>query len=286
MQDESADKGIVKTAVLNAGDQASVYFAGLTAARVVAYGPAERRGGPSHHEKGGDVRATDVTAAGWGSRFELHAPGSKRDVRLAVPGGFNVENALAATAIGIAAGLSLEDIVTGLESWPGAPGRMERVDAGQPFTVIVDFAHSPDSLRRVLELLREKSRGRIIAVFGCIGERDRDRRPGMARAAAELADYTFVTDDNPYSEDRDEILEDIAAGMRDAGKREGHDFAVVPDRRQAIAQALTMAVDEDAVLLAGKGHEREVHLGATEYACDDREVSRAVLGEMGYGDSG
>jgi UDP-N-acetylmuramoyl-L-alanyl-D-glutamate--2,6-diaminopimelate ligase len=278
MLDESADKGIAKTAVLHVGDPASAYFMRLTSARLVSYGPVD----PPKHKRRGDIQATGYTADGWGSRFELQAPEGKREVRLAVPGRFNVENALAATAIGIAAGLSLEEIVTGLESWLGAPGRMERIDAGQPFSVIVDFAHSPDSLRRVLELLRERSRGRIIAVFGCIGERDRDRRPGMARAAADLADYTFVTDDNPYSEDRDEILEDIAAGMRDAGKREGHDFAVVADRREAIAQALTMAVDEDAVLLAGKGHEREVHLGDTEYPCDDREVSRAVLRELGF----
>jgi UDP-N-acetylmuramoyl-L-alanyl-D-glutamate--2,6-diaminopimelate ligase len=105
----------------------------------------------------------------------------------------------------------------------------------------------------------------------------------MARAAAELADFSFVTDDNPYSEDRESILQDIAAGLRQWGKREGHDFSVVADRREAIAQALTMAVDEDSVLLAGKGHEREVHLGGTEYPCDDREVSLAVLRDMGYG---
>ena len=104
----------------------------------------------------------------------------------------------------------------------------------------------------------------------------------MARAAAELAHYTFITDDNPYSEDRDAILEDIAEGMRAAGKLEGHDFSVVADRREAIAQALAMAVDEDAVLLAGKGHEREVHIGDTEYPCDDREEARRVLRELGY----
>jgi UDP-N-acetylmuramoyl-L-alanyl-D-glutamate--2,6-diaminopimelate ligase len=278
MLDESADKGIAKTAVLHVADPASAYFAKLTSAQIVTYGPLD----PPRHKRRGDVRATGVTAEGWVSRFELHTPGGKRDVILAVPGWFNVDNALAATAIGLAAGLSLDEIVEALESWQGAPGRMERVDAGQPFSVIVDFAHSPDSLRRVLGLLREISRGRIIAVFGSIGERDRDRRPGMAHAAAELADYTFVTDDNPYSEDRDAILLDIAAGLRDAGKREGHDFSVVPDRREAIAQALAMAVDEDVVLLAGKGHEREVHVGATAYACNDREQARWVLGEMGY----
>jgi UDP-N-acetylmuramoyl-L-alanyl-D-glutamate--2,6-diaminopimelate ligase len=154
---------------------------------------------------------------------------------------------------------------------------MELVDEGQPFTVVVDFAHAPASLRSVLEYLRTTSRGRIITVFGCIGERDKARRPGMAQAAAELADYTIVTDDNPYSEDRDAILRDIAGAMRAAGKKEGHDFAVVPDRREAISQALAMAVDEDAVLLAGKGHERTVHVGETEYECHDPTVAGEVL---------
>jgi UDP-N-acetylmuramoyl-L-alanyl-D-glutamate--2,6-diaminopimelate ligase len=162
---------------------------------------------------------------------------------------------------------------------------MELIDRGQPFTVVVDFAHAPDSLRRVLELLRDRSRGRIIAVFGCIGEHDKERRAGMGQAAAELADYTFIADDNPYSEDRDVILQDIAAAMRAAGKREGHDFAVVPDRREAVAQAISMAVDEDAILLAGKGHEREVHLGAEVYECDDRVEARKALRELGYGRS-
>ena len=189
-------------------------------------------------------------------------------------------NALAATATGISAGLDLETIVRGLESWTGAPGRMELIDEGQHFSVVVDFAHAAASLRRVLELLRGYSRGRIIAVFGCIGERDKDRRFGMGQAAAEAADYTIVTDDNPYTEDRDTIIEEIAFGLRAAGKRDGHDFALVPDRREAIAQALAMAVDEDVVLLAGKGHEREVHLVNSSYECNDGEVARRVLREM------
>jgi UDP-N-acetylmuramoyl-L-alanyl-D-glutamate--2,6-diaminopimelate ligase len=178
--------------------------------------------------------------------------------------------------------MGLEEIARRLRDWPGAPGRMELVDEGQPFTVVVDFAHAPDSLERVLKLLREVSAGRIIAVFGCIGERDRERRPGMGRAAARGADYTIVTDDNPYSEDRDAVIAEIVGGLEAEGRREGHDFSVVPDRREAIAQALAMAVDEDAVLLAGKGHEREVNLGETAYDCHDPSVARKVLREMGF----
>jgi UDP-N-acetylmuramoyl-L-alanyl-D-glutamate--2,6-diaminopimelate ligase len=270
MLDTSTDKGVAKTAVLNADDPAADYFRSLTRARVLTYGLAA----PA------DVTAADVVPDGWGSRLHLLTPAGEAAVRLGRPGAFNVANALAAAATALALGLGLPAAVRGLESWPGAPGRMERVDEGQPFTVVVDFAHAPESLRRVLSELRRAGRGRLIAVFGCIGERDRERRYPMGRAAAELADYTYVTDDNPYSEDRDAILAEIARGLRDAGKKDGHDFAVVPDRREAIAQALAMAVDEDVVLLAGKGHEREVHLAAASYDCDDREVARRVLREL------
>jgi len=270
MLDGSADKGVVKTAVLNADDPAHEYFRSLTRARAVTYGlhsPA-------------DIVSEDVRRDGWGVRFRLRTPAGNAEARLVRPGEFNVANALAATAIGLSLDLDLDAVVRGLESWPGAPGRMERVDEGQPFTVVVDFAHAPESLRRVLTELRSTNRGRIIAVFGCIGERDRERRCAMGRVAAELADYTYVTDDNPYSEDREAIIAEIVRGLREAGKREGHDFAAVPDRREAIAQALAMAVDEDVVLLAGKGHEREVHLPGGSYECDDREVARRVLHEL------
>lgn len=283
MLDTSVDKGIIKTAILNADDPASARFRSLTKASSVTY--SAPRGQASSLTEGGEgtnLTAANVSYEGWAVRFQLTTSVGLLDVLFPKPGLFNVYNALAATGIGLAAGISLDEIVPALESWPGAPGRMEFIGEGQPFIVLVDFAHAPDSLRRVLQLLRDTVRGRIIAVFGCIGEHDKARRPGMAQAAAGIADYTFITDDNPYSEDRDAILQDIAAAMRVAGKREGHDFSIVPDRRQAISQAIAMAVDEDSVLLAGKGHEREVHLRDSDYDCDDREVSRRVLRDLGY----
>jgi UDP-N-acetylmuramoyl-L-alanyl-D-glutamate--2,6-diaminopimelate ligase len=270
MLDEAADKRVTKTAVLNTDDPAHRYFQSLTQAQVVTYG----------FDAAADVRAADVRPEGWGTRFRLRTPAGETETRMGRPGAFNVANALGAAAASLALGLDLGSVTRGLESWPGAPGRMERVDAGQPFSVVVDFAHAPESLRRVLRELRLGSRGRVIAVFGCIGERDRDRRYAMGRVAAELADYTYLTDDNPYSEDRDAILSEIARGLREADKREGHDFAVVPDRREAIAQALAMAVDEDVVLLTGKGHEREVVLADGSYECHDHEVARRLLREL------
>ncbi|HEY5640146.1 MAG TPA: UDP-N-acetylmuramoyl-L-alanyl-D-glutamate--2,6-diaminopimelate ligase [Dehalococcoidia bacterium] len=267
MLDEADAKGLPKTAVLNADDPSAAFFAGQTKASTLTYA----------RDADADIRATGVTADARGADVSVSAAGRRLDLRVPRPGPFNVHNALAALATASAAGLNLAAAARAIERWPGAPGRMELIDEGQPFTAIVDFAHAPASLRAVLEHLRATVRGRIIAVFGCIGERDRERRPGMAAVAAELADYSIVTDDNPYTEDRDAIIADIADGLRAAGKREGHDFAVVPDRREAISQALAMAVDEDAVLLAGKGHERTVHIGATQYECHDPTVARAAL---------
>ncbi len=270
MLDGSAPKGLQKAAVLNADDPSHTYLRGLTKSRIITYGLGAAA----------DVSPAGAAPDGWGSRFLLRTAAGEAEARIARPGDFNVRNALAAAAVGLAAGLELWTIADGLGSWPGAPGRLELVDEGQPFTVVVDFAHAADSLRRVLDLLRWRGRGRLIAVFGCIGERDKDRRFAMGRVAAEGADYTIVTDDNPYTEDRLAIIEEIAAGLRAAGKREGHDFALIPDRREAIAQALAMAVDEDVVLLAGKGHEREVHLADSSYECDDRERARQVIREL------
>lgn len=270
MLDRSASKSLQKTAVLNVDDPAWQFFRGLTHSHVVTYAI----------DSAADVRADALEGEGWATEFRLCTAAGDCSVRLPRPGKFNVYNALAAAAVGLASGLELSDIRRSLESWPGAPGRMELIDEGQPFTVVVDFAHAPDSLRRVLELLREKSRGRIMALFGCIGERDKDRRAAMGRVAADMADYTIVTDDNPYGEDRMAIIDEIGSGLRAAGKREGHDFAMIADRREAIAHALSMAVDEDVILLAGKGHEREVHLADRSYACDDREVARAFLREL------
>ena len=270
--DAAEDKGVAKTAVLNADDPSAPYFRSLTRARVVTYGlraPA-------------DVFGRDVRPEGWGVRFLLEAYGERHAVRLRRPGESSVANALAAAAVATALGLPTARVVDGLESWPGAPGRLELVDEGQPFLVVVDYAHAPESLRRALSLLRAMVRGRVIAVFGCIGGRERERRFPMGRVAGELAHYTIVTDDNPYDEDRMAILREIAAGLEAAGRREGHDYAIIPDRREAIAHALAMASDDDAVLLAGKGHESRVYMADGYYECDDREVARQVLRSL-YG---
>ncbi len=198
------------------------------------------------------------------------------------PGDFNVYNALAAYAVAQAAGLDPGAI-------DAASRRGQARRDGWSSSMLASRSRCSSTSRThrnrfggYLCYMRERSRGRIIAVFGCIGERDRERRYRMGQVAAESADYTIVTDDNPYSEDRDAIIDEIARGLREAGKREGHDFAVIPDRREAIEHAIGMAVDGDAVLLAGKGHEREVHLPDATYPCHDPSVAREVLRDLGY----
>jgi len=271
MLDESVAKaGVDKAAVLNADDPASSYFRGLTGARAITYAV----------EQPADVRAAQVRPSDWGSRFRLATAAGEEEVTLGLPGDFNVYNALAAAAVALSQGVAPGDIARGIASFPGVPGRLERIDEGQPFEVVVDFAHAPEALRRVLEFLRGRCRGRLIAVFGCIGERERPRRAGMGLAAGQLADFSILTNDNPFSEDGDGIIAEIAQGLREAGRHEGHHFVTLPERREAIAHAFAMAVEGDVVLLAGKGHEQSITIGETVIPWDDRRVARELLREM------
>jgi UDP-N-acetylmuramoyl-L-alanyl-D-glutamate--2,6-diaminopimelate ligase len=270
MLDQAADKGLEKVAVLNADEPAAAYFAGLTRARIITYGV----------EDAADLQASDVSPTEWGSRFCLRTQGNELEVAVGLPGLFNVYNSLAAAAVALSQGMSLAAVKDALESFPGVPGRLERIDEGQPFTVVVDFAHAPEALRRVLAFLREQCQGQLIVVFGCIGDRERPRRAGMGLAAAELADFAVLTNDNPFQEDPQAILAEIAQGLEKAGRHEGHHFARIPDRREAIAHALAMAVEGDVVLLTGKGHEQSITIGDTVIPWDERRVARELLREM------
>ncbi len=270
MLDEAADKGVDKVAVLNADEPAVAHFAGLTRAHIVTYGV----------QKAADVQAADIAPVEWGSRFRLRAGGSELEVAIGLPGLFSVYNSLAAVAVALSQGMSLAAVRDALGSFPGVPGRLERIDEGQPFTVVVDFAHAPEALRRVLAFLRERCRGRLIVVFGCIGERERPRRAGMGLVAAELADFAVLSNDNPFQEDPQVILAEIAQGLQQAGRHEGHHFIRIADRREAIAHALAMAVEGDVVLLAGKGHEQSITVGDTVIPWDEQRVARELLREI------
>ncbi|MDP9183693.1 MAG: UDP-N-acetylmuramoyl-L-alanyl-D-glutamate--2,6-diaminopimelate ligase, partial [Actinomycetota bacterium] len=196
-----------------------------------------------------DFRAESAQLGPDGSTFTFVAPGQSAAASVQVPGGFNVDNALGALACLVTAGVPLEDAVRGIAALPGIPGRMERVDVGQPFTALVDYAHTPDAVGSLLRTVRGVTPGRVIVVLGCGGDRDRGKRPLMGRAAVEGSDVAILTSDNPRSEDPLAILADMQADMQQPGA------LVEPDRRAAIALAVAQARRGDTVVVAGKGHE-------------------------------
>ncbi|MBC7267037.1 MAG: UDP-N-acetylmuramoyl-L-alanyl-D-glutamate--2,6-diaminopimelate ligase [Coriobacteriia bacterium] len=223
--------------------------------------------------EGARVRAIDETHRADGTEFELVTPSWRRRVRLPLPGAHNVENALVATGCALALGVDVDAIVAGLEACPQVPGRLERIDEGQPFSVLVDYAHTPDSLAKAIEAVREVTSGRVIVVFGCGGDRDREKRPLMGAAAGARADVVIATSDNPRSEDPVGIILQIEDGLREAHAR----YQVEVDRRAAIRAAIEQAQPGDAVLIAGKGHEDyQIFLDRTIHF-DDREVAREEL---------
>lgn len=230
-----------------------------------------------------DLRADDVEVSAAGTSFRLTTPRGTAPVHLNLIGAYNVDNALAAAGIGHVMGLEPDAIARGLESLPGVPGRMRRVDLGQPFTVIVDYAHTPDSLEQSLRLLRSLVPGRVMAVFGSAGERDRAKRPLQGAVSARLADFSVFTSEDPRFEDPEAIIDEIAAGAREAGAVEGRDFLCVEDRRAAIRAAFERAEPGDGVLLAGKGHERCIIYGAERRPWDEAKEAALALRERGYG---
>jgi UDP-N-acetylmuramoyl-L-alanyl-D-glutamate--2,6-diaminopimelate ligase len=191
-------------------------------------------------------------------------------VQTRLRGEFNVANVLAAASLGHLMEVPLEAIAAGIRSVGGVPGRLEPVEAGQPFTVLVDYAHTPDALATVLRTARAITRGRLIVVFGCGGDRDRAKRPLMGEVASRLADEVVVTSDNPRSEDPDAIIAEILAGV--AGP-----VMVEPDRRAAIRAALARADEIDLVVIAGKGHEQGQEAAGSKLPFDDRLVAREAL---------
>ena len=202
--------------------------------------------------------------------------------RATLLGQFNVYNALGAAATALAAGVPLDAIVAGLARFAGVPGRLELIRRGQSFLVVVDYAHNPDSLEQVLRLLRSLVPGRLIAVFGSAGERDRAKRAMMGRLCAELADAGIFTDEDPRHEDRAAILAEIAAGAAGRGWVEGRDYELIPDRAAAIERALGLARAGDAVLLAGKGHEYTIEYAGYSMPWDEAAAAREALARLGY----
>ncbi len=265
----AASKGIPKTAILNADDPASEHLALVSPVEPLTYGI----------DASADVRARDLSPAGWRTAFTLTTPDGEGQVKLPLIGRFNVYNSLAAASLGLSQGVDLKVIKEALESFTGVPGRMERVDAGQDFAVLVDFAHTAGALEVALASLRTHCKGRLMVVFGCPGERDRTKRPIMGQVAARLADFLVLTSDEPRSEEPLEIIREIESGVKSAGKSEGRDYLVIADRREALSEALGRARAGDVVLLAGKGHEESIIYKDRSIPWSDRLVALELLKE-------
>ncbi len=228
-----------------------------------------------------DLSARGVTFDPSGSRFLCMSPDAQIEVQTPLPGDFNVSNALAALGVAYALGLDLREAAAALASAEQVPGRFESIDEGQPFGVIVDYAHTPDSLENVLGAARRLTGSRLISVFGCGGDRDREKRPLMGRAGAELSDIAVVTSDNPRSEDPGAIIEQIREGIPESPHAE---VLIDADRRAAIASALGRAGQGDLVVIAGKGHEQGQEFeDGRKIPFDDRDVARDELRKLKTG---
>ncbi len=262
-------------AVLNADDPWADFMAQRTQGRVTRFslGPAADVA----------VRAAHFDLAG--IRAAVTSPWGAFDVASALVGRHNLANILGAAAACLHLGVPCPVVQAGIANLRAVPGRFEKVEAGQPFGVVVDYAHTPDALERVLTFAREYTRGRLIVVFGCGGDRDRGKRPRMGEAAARLADAVFATSDNPRSEDPEAILTEIEMGLKKTfADAKGH--ATIPDRREAIGAALASARGGDLVVIAGKGHETYQILRDRTIPFDDRVVAREALTALGFGASG
>jgi UDP-N-acetylmuramoyl-L-alanyl-D-glutamate--2,6-diaminopimelate ligase len=221
-----------------------------------------------------DYGAREMRFSVAGAQFVVTTPEGELELRSRLPGAFNVANVLGAVAVAHALGVTLEQIAVALPGVAPAPGRFQALDEGQPFTVLIDYAHTPDSLENVLRAARSLTDGRLLAVFGCGGDRDRGKRPQMGAISAELADLTFVTSDNPRSEEPAAIIAEIVAGIT----ADGAGVEVIVDRHAAIARAISLARGGDVVVIAGKGHEQGQEFAAGRIVpFDDAQVARAEL---------
>ncbi len=268
-----------KTAVVNVDDPRGREVVRRASGRVISYGtPVDA-----------DVRpAGPVATSIRGMRFTATTPAGDIEIESGLVGRFNVSNILAAIGLGLALGFPREAVAQGIRAMRAVPGRMEPVNEGQPFGVVVDYAHTEDSLVALLTAIRDMAPQRVITVFGCGGDRDRTKRPRMGAAALAGSDLVIVTSDNPRTEAPGAIIDEIEAGMRDSGERFTYPnppvgrtkpYAVIPDRAAAIDAAIGLAQPGDIVVLAGKGHETYQIVGETKQHFDDREEARKAIGK-------
>ena len=223
-----------------------------------------------------DVYTTGYEIKPEGTIFDLYTPMGSRTIHLKLPGKFNLMNAIAAATGGLACGVDIDAVVTGLENARPVPGRLNYVDGGQPFAVYIDYAHTPDALERLIQSVREINKGRILTLFGCGGDRDKGKRELMGQVVTLNSDYAVVTSDNPRSEEPESIIEDIKPGLV------GNNYDICIDREEAIKKILNNAKDGDAVLLAGKGAENYQEIKGLRLPFSDMDVALKILAELGY----
>lgn len=263
--------GVGKTAILNLDDVSYESLQERISAHIIDYGLDENAA----------VRAGAVQSGLEGVKMQIRGSGYHVDVFSPLVGAYNASNILAAFSAAVE-GLNIapETAVGGIRRLEGVPGRMEQIDFGQPFTAIVDFAHTPNALKRALVTAREFTHGRVIAVFGSAGLRDREKRRLMAEVSAKLADLTILTAEDPRTEPLETILAEMAAGAETAGAVEGVSFLRIPDRGEALRKAVALAKPGDLVIACGKGHEQSMCFNTTEYPWDDRIALTAAVAEL------
>lgn len=255
-----------KYSLLNRDDQWFEYFKRQAQGMIVSYGTAA----------GGGVVVGGIDLKPTGSEWTITEHGVSTKLSTSIPGAFNVMNATAAACVGKLVGLSLKQIAAGIASLESVPGRMERVSAGQKFTVLVDYAHTPDALKNVLQAARQLSTGKVRVVFGATGDRDKAKRPIMGQVAAGYADVVYLTDDETYTEDPEEIR----AAVRDGLEAAGAAYQEIPDRTAAITKAFKDAKANDVVVLAGIGHQDSRNMGGKLVAWNEAEVASKVLSQV------
>jgi UDP-N-acetylmuramoyl-L-alanyl-D-glutamate--2,6-diaminopimelate ligase len=261
--------GVPKTSVLNRDDDSFRFLRPLCADRHIVYSL----------ERNTDVTAENVVFESDRTRFDLHTPLGQVLIETPLVGRYNVRNVLAAASVGVALGVSPHTVAEGVASVRGVPGRMERIEEGQPYLAVVDFAHTPNALTQALTTARDmtQQRGRVIVVFGCAGLRDREKRTLMGRIAGRLADVVILTAEDPRTESLQAIMGESAAAAETEGKHEGVDLLQIPDRGEAILRTCEMAQAGDVVIACGKGHEQSMCFGTTEYPWDDRRAMRLAV---------
>jgi UDP-N-acetylmuramoyl-L-alanyl-D-glutamate--2,6-diaminopimelate ligase len=263
-------QGNPRLAVLNRDDSSYDYLQPFLSGPQISYGL----------DPDSAVRARGIQYSPEGISFQVTGPDYTVQVESPLIGAFNVSNCLAAFCAAVH-GLAIdpETAARGLGSLAGIPGRMERIRLGQSFTVLVDFAHTPNALRVAIETVRPMTTGKVIAIFGSAGLRDRQKRRMMAETSADLADVTILTAEDPRTESLDSILAEMAAGAKSHGAREGETLYCIPDRGEAIRHGVRMAAPGDIVIACGKGHEQSMCFGTIEYPWDDRTAMKAALSE-------